>query len=179
METIGTSIKGIYRDTLITADGRTIHDSGWTSNTIVTSCRVLLTGFMKNDTPKSPQGIQYLAVGQGLSTWDETGTPPPTPNLAKLENQALGDPIWAKDLEMVYLNDKDIIVDEPTNRLQLTATLGVGNPAPLTGFSTYPLREFGLFGTLDGKACMINCVRHPVIHKDTASTLVRVIRLYF
>lgn len=99
MEYVGTSIKGIYRDVLLDADGQPIRDSRWVSNTVVTRCRVLLAGFMKSD---NTSGIHHLAVGRGD-----------------------------------------------------------------------PLREFGLF---DGKDYMINGVRHPVIHKDAASTLVRVIR---
>lgn len=103
MEYVGTSIKGIYRDVLLDADGQPIRDSRWVSNTVVTRCRVLLAGFMKSD---NTAGIHHLAV------------------------------------------------------------VGRGDP----------LREFGLFGLFDGKDYMINCVRHPVIHKDAASTLVRVIR---
>jgi hypothetical protein len=88
-------------------------------------------------------------------------------------------------LELVYLNDLDEAVTVPTPRLQITATLEEGvPPAPEPQVSTYPLREFGLFGKyVDDSSIeheyMIDCIRHPVIHKDESATLIRVVRLYF
>lgn len=75
----GISIKGMYRDVLIDPDRGVTYDSGWHSNTIVRHCRVLIAGFMKNE---SPGGIQYLAVGRGKDEWDgqwNTATPPGPP----------------------------------------------------------------------------------------------------
>ena len=55
----------------------------------------------------------------------------------------------------------------------------VHEPPPDENLSSYPLREFGLFGKYGTIPYMIDCIRHPVIHKDTSTTLVRVVRLYF
>lgn len=176
MERISTFIKGIYRDILKGADDTVIYDSGWVPNTIVNSCRVLLAEFMVNG---SPTGITHLAVGQGLETWNTSGAPAPDSATTTDLVNAHDPPIAAADLELVYLDDNDAVAPGPTNRLQITATLDPGYPTPLPSLTTYPLREFGLFGSSGGTEYMINCIRHPVIHKDETMTLIRVIRLYF
>ncbi len=172
-----TSIKGIYRDTMIGADNRIIKDSGWVSNTILDGCRMLMTGFMKNDNSK---GIQFLAVGQGQDSWDKNGAPSPDRvTTTDLENR-YKKVINVSDLQARYLDGNDEPVKDPTDRLQITATLGPGYPEPVSKEAgTYPLREFGLFSTIGDGDVMINCIRHPVIHKEKTATLIRVIRLYF
>ncbi len=175
MTMIGNSIKGIYRDLLKGPNDDIIYDSGWVSNRIVDRCRTLLAAFMKNDQPK---GIQYLAVGTGSKDWDSSGALPPDSSVIQLV-----DPnpfiIDVKNLSLVYLGVNDIKKAGPTNRLQITATLGPNEPPAVASVSSYPLREFGLFGKFGGEPYMIDCIRHPVIHKDVSATLIRVVRLYF
>ena len=178
MENIGTFIKGIYRDVLKAGDGRIIYDSGWNSNAIVNRCRILLSGFMKNE---ATQGIQYLAVGQGQEQWDTTGAPAPDPAAADLINRH-NPPIPLGELALVYLdeNENELPISAgPTNRLQITSTLNPGYPPPIAPLKTYPLREFGLFGKFGTTDYMIDAIRHPVIHKDESATLIRVVRLFF
>ena len=176
MEKVGLLLKGMYRDVLTDGDGRVLYDSGWASNTIVDCCRILLAGFMKNE---SSSGIQFLAVGQGLTTWDTTAGPPaPDPTATDLV-APYHEKFQVHQSDMAYLNEKDKVVVNPTQRLQITLTLKAGDPQPEEPLQTYPLREFGLFGTFNGEDYMINSIRHPVIHKDANATLVRVIRLYF
>lgn len=175
MEYIGGQLKGIYRDILKEGDGTVIHDSGWVSNTIVERCRILLAGFMRND---SSDGIQHLAFGQGLDTWDDNGTPTPDPLASGLVTP-YNPPIPFAGLTITYLDENDHEVSAPTSRLQITAILPPGYPAPLASLTTYPLREFGLFGRFSGTDFMINSIRHSVIHKDASATLIRIIRLYF
>ena len=169
------TLKGIYRDRLIDGTGAVVHDSGWTPNTIVTNGRVLLAGFIKQD---AVLGLQHLAVGEGLAAWDTDGPPPPTEAETGLVSPFAALIAFA-DLKVVYLNASDEPIAEASSRLQITATLDPGYPTPPDGETTYPLREFGLFGDFEGSAFMINNVRHPVIHKDESATLIRVIRLYF
>lgn len=178
MEIIGSPVRGMFRDILKGANDDVIYDSGWVSNTIVDRCRMLLAGFMKND-PSG--GIKYLAVGQGKESWDEKGSPEPGPASISLVNQCYP-PIYVTDslhFDMDYLDEDDAEVVKPTSRLQITVTLEPGYPRPLQPLTTFPLREFGLFGTLNGTDYMIDCIRHPVIHKDESATLIREIRLYF
>jgi hypothetical protein len=164
------SIHGIYRDVVEDAERRVVRDSGWVSNTIVSRCHELLASFMKNG-PAS--GIQYLEVGRGSDTWDAEPVPSGPGQTALVDEN----PFKVEDLEVAYLDADDDVQEAPSNRLQITATLGPGYP-PVDGTS-YPLREFGLFGELDGEPYMINAIRHPVIHKDATTTLIRVVRLYF
>ena len=182
----GILIKGMYRDIITGPTGALIFDSGWNSNTIVRNCRVLIAGFMKNDTPS---GIQCLVVGQGKDEWDEkwnsSDPPGPAPQTTDHLEAPYDPPITLSRvagqgfIEIDYLDELDKpVVSGVTSRLQLKAILEPGYPAPVQ-FNTYPLREFGLFGEFGGQKFMINCVRHPVIYKDSAATLVREIKLYF
>lgn len=185
MNTADLTIKGIYRDILI-RDRKIVHDSRWMSNTIVTRGRTLLAAFVKNDNTRNILGVQYLAVGQGSEAWDNGEPPVPDPGATVLVNPHDPPIVWS-DLDLVYLDETDAVVPGPTSRLQITATLEPGYPAPLPPLTSYPLREFGLFGGIENldvepvvpEPYMINSVRHPVIHKDESATLIRVIRLYF
>ncbi len=169
------NIKGIYRDRIWDAHGRPLFDSGWHSNVIVLRCRVLLAGFMKND---AALGIRSLQVGRGDPAWDTT--PPPPPDASAITQLVDSSPfsIPHTDLTMHYLNASDEIITGPTNRIEIVATLGPGQPPP-TSDSIYPLREFGLFGEFNGTPFMIDYIRHPLIEKDAAVTLERKVRLIF
>lgn len=180
MEKVTPLLQGFYRDILTGPDDTIRHDSGWRRNTIVDSCRALLTRFMRFDPDGAlapSNGIQYLAVGSGLEAWD-TAIEPVPPGTTDLVNR-FSPTIALAELDMIYLDAANNPSLVPTNRLQITATLPAGYPAPPPPLSTYPLREFGLFGSFDDTEYMINCVRHPVIHKDAQSTLVRAVRLVF
>ncbi|MFZ5758614.1 MAG: hypothetical protein ACOY32_03160 [Thermodesulfobacteriota bacterium] len=168
-------LQGIYRDIVHDGDGRVIRDSGWTANTIVERCRILLAGFMRN---APSDGIRHLAVGQGLAGWDDGGPPPPDPLATGLVTPH-APPVPFAELAVAYLDEGLAEVALPTSRLQITAILAPGYPAPPPGLTAYPLREFGLFGRLNGTDFMINSIRHAVIHKDPAATLIRMIRLFF
>lgn len=188
------AVKGLYRDVLENADGRVLYDSGWVPNTIVAGCHILLAGLIKND--PSVRGIQYLAVGRGEEDWDQPRTHEIEDQPGTHETESTATDLIAQyeptisvtdqdnqdkcKIDLTYLDENDKATDKPTNCLQLTAYLKPGYPAPdAAPLSTYPLREFGLFGEIKGTSCMINNVRHSVIHKDKSSTLVRTIRLYF
>ena len=170
---VDVSILGFYRDRLIDGDRRICHDSGWRKNLIVLRCRILLAAFLRNDTAL---GIRSLQMGRGDPAWDTT--PPPAANPAT--TVALVDPapftIPVANLTLQYLNDADGVVATPTNRVQIVATLGPNQPTPI-GATPFPLREFGLFGDLNGTAFMIDYIRHPLIEKDGAVTLERRVRL--
>lgn len=168
--------KGMYHDQIITAQGRVI-DLGWHSNIVVDRCRNLLAGFMKGD-PGVSRGIQLLLVGKGLESWDII--PPPSPLQT---DQQLTDPnpiTISIDTEQIeYLDDAGVPAAGPTPRIQVAVTLGPGTPPVEGGETTYPLREFGLFGIFQEVEYMIDYVRHPVIRKQAGDTLVRTIRLVF
>ncbi len=130
-------------------------------------------------TNETAGGIAGLAVGQGDAAWDSEGVPAASPSATTALVNRFNPPIPFAELDVVYLDANDQVVTGPSSRLQITATLNPGYPTPIAAASSYPLREFGLFGSLNGEDILINTIRHPVLHKDESSTLIRVIRLYF
>jgi hypothetical protein len=168
-------IEGIYRDRLISPQGIVVFDSDWRSNMIVLQGRRLLAGFMKNEA--TAHGIQSLNIGSGLDAWDTT--PPPLPDAATVTD--LVTPIFTipvADLLIQYLDASDAPTNAPSNRIQITSTLGVDQPTP-AGQPPAKLREFGLFGTLNNSPFMIDYIRHPLIEKEGSVTLERKVRLIF
>jgi hypothetical protein len=172
MDNIGTSLHGFYRDQLLDRDQQLLYDSGWQCNTIVTRCRILLAAFMKND--GSANGIKYLMVGRGAEQWDALPvSPEPT---AEMLINPYASRIELAAPDFTFLNEADQEVQQPTSRLQVRAVLPINFPEPN---QVCPLREFGLFGRLGSADFMINSVRHPLINKEPAMTLIRLIRLQF
>lgn len=170
------TFKGIYHDRLLLGDDRVL-DCGWRSNIIVNRCRDLLAAFLLGD---SALGVQYIALGQGDAAWDSTPPAAPSAGTQQLtdvtpEHIQLSDPA----MTIAYLNVANEVVSGPTNRLQITVTLGPGLPPALSGETSYPLREFALFGRYGSEDYMIDYVRHPIIHKGVKDILVRTIRLVF
>lgn len=169
-----SSLHGEYHDRIITARGRVI-DLGWRSNIIVDRCRELLAAFMKGD---SALGLQFLAVGKGDEAWDSVPPGPPSPGTHQLADAgAVNLPVTGGQL--AYLDAAGTPVAGPTHRIRVAVTLAPGTPVIEGGKTSYPLREFGLFGKIGADEYMIDYVRHPVIHKQAGDTLVRTIRLVF
>ena len=170
------TIKGIYRDRLWAPDGRLVFDSDWRSNMVVLRGRQLLAGFMKNE--PTARGIQVMRIGRGLASWDTV--PPAAPDPKTITQ--LVDPapfsVPAPSVTLTYLSDIDVPVVQVTNRLQVTAVLGPGMPTPASD-PPFPMREFGLFGQLNGTDFMIDYIRHPLIEKDGLVTMERKVRLIF
>jgi hypothetical protein len=168
------SPNGKYRDRIVRGGGEVI-DVGWRSNVVVDRCRQLLAALMKGDAGAS--GVQFLAVGRGDSAWDSASSP------ALASTEQLVDPapvmlaIGAGD--MTYLDASGNPVPGPTPCLQVVVNMPPGTPAPPPGESSYPLREFALFGTFASDDYMVDYVRHPVINKGSGDSLVRTIRLVF
>jgi hypothetical protein len=169
-----TPIIGVYRDRLIRPGGAVEHDTGWRKNQIVLRCRVLLAAFLSNQ-PNS-LGIQSLQIGRGDASWDTNPPPLSDPATTTALVDAAPFTIPVAGLVLQFLNDTDGVVANPTNRIQITATLGTNQPVAI-GQPPFPMREFGLFGSLGGAAFMIDYVRHPLIEKDGAVTLERRVRL--
>src|SRR6185369_924693 len=112
------TIKGIYRDTLIGAEGRLLSDSGWRSNLIVVRCRMLIAGFMMNE--NKTFGIQQMQVGKGSAVWDTT---PPVAPLPITEALVDGSPFTLNlgpSLVLQYLDEKDNVLPKgPSPRIQI------------------------------------------------------------
>lgn len=172
-------IKGIYRDRLLGPGGADLFDSGWRSNMIVLNCRVLIAGLLKGDGNETPLGIQSLKLGRGNPSWDNSPPASPDPEtMTELVDKAPYE-IPRSSLVLRYLTAGNEVANAPTNRLEVIATLGPGEPSGQNVPSPYPLREFGLFGSLNNTDYMIDYIRHPLIEKDSAVTLERRVQLIF
>jgi hypothetical protein len=173
MENVGAALRGMYRDTIYDVENRLVYDSGWKSNTIVVNCRVLLACMMKGT---GASGISGMKVGRGEEAWDNDPGPPPVddkdPTLNKLVNEYVTKQPLAFEISFLDGNEKK--TDQPTRRLEITVVLPAD--VPVEGQAS-PLREFALYGN-NGQN-MINCVRHPVIQKTAAETVIRTVWLYF
>ncbi len=170
MENIGGALRGMYRDTLFDAEDRLVFDSGWVSNTIVETGRILLASFMKGE--QDIGGICWMKVGKGLAAW---GNKPEQPAVTATDLRAPYSkkvPIDSKQ-DIFYLDEKNNPTGQPTRRLEIRVVMGQDFPEK---DKTSDLREFGLFSK---DLRMINCVYHPLIQKAAPETLIRVVRLFF
>ena len=169
------ALVGKYHDQLRRASGQLL-DFGWRSNIVVDRCRDLLAAFLVG-TPA--QGIQYIALGRGDSSWDLT---PPSPPVAGTTTLVDATPVIAavtdSTVSLDFVDAVGAVTATPSHRLQLTLTV-TGADFPISGDELYPLREFALFGELDGADAMIDYVRHPVMHIAVADSLTRRVRLVF
>ena len=180
MENISNNLRGMYRDTLFNSENRLVFDSGWTSNTIVFNCRVLLASlfasFMKGE-PVLGEG--YMKVGWGSEDWRSGDLVQPAASQDVLVNEYRNKIVKIDSIRYLYEDNSPYLDEnnEPYNRLEIKVTLGKNFPNE-SGHSD--LREFGLFGKQkDKKERMINCVNHPLIQKAETDTLIRVVRLVF
>jgi hypothetical protein len=175
IETAAGGLQGRYRDRLRRPDGVLLVEREWRDNAIVFDCRRLLASFMAGE---PALGIQGILIGTGLAAWDVGG--PPAAGTGQI---ALVDPnpflVPTADLQIDFLDDAGVSAT-PTNRIQVVAALGPGEPPwPDADHPAASLREFGLVGQLDGSQTLINYVTHPVINKDPTSTLERTLWLVF
>ena len=171
------NLHGMYRDVVRNAQGIVTFDSRWQRNAIVADCRRLLAGFMRG--VPATLGIQGLQVGAGLAAWDQPPGPPPAGpgQTALVDTQPFTVP--PANLQIDFLQGGTATAN-PTDRLQVVATLGPGVPPwPDASHPTGTLREFGLFGRIAGAPVLINYVTHLPVVKDPASTLTRTIWLVF
>lgn len=176
IETPTAGLSGRWQDVIRDRSGIITHRTEVRPNTIVVDCRRILASFVAG---ASSLGIQGMLFGSGLAAWDIGGLP-----AAASAQTVLTDPnpflVPAANLQIDFVDDVGAVVAGPTNRLQIIATLGPGDPPwPDVNHVAGSLREFGLVGELDSSPALINYVIHPVINKDPASTLERTLWLVF
>ena len=183
MEYPGSFIKGTYRDQLFDAEGIMKYDSGWNDNTIMNSFHVLLARLVTHDADlfKDQPRSLVMRFGKFSNAWTSLAVAPaeenltdPYPDFFLQENSGL---------VVAYLDDNGVAQTNPSNRVQITTTLGPKMPAD----AVCPLGEFAVYiryGTPANNPVspddhIINHVRHYLISKAPTDTLIRQIRFTF
>ena len=180
-------IKGEYRDVL-SRNGEVIVDTGWHSNVIVEDYGRFLAALMKKDF-KQTVGIDYMAVGSGSENDEQFKTR--VKDFFKSTQKSEDYWVWAKLIDVSdikYLNPKDEVVNDVTNRLRIEVTFRKEEEGeqPEPPEETLEFREFALLGIdkeggnfLPKKLFFINYVNHGPITKDKSMVLTRTIILTF
>ncbi len=121
-----------------TRDGKKVK-SEVRSNLILIGSTHLLAALLKNDVT-FPNGIQYFAVGSGLTLWDTDGVPAPTYTDEALQAEIIGGRKVPD--QVVYLDGEGDPSATPTGTILISTVLDYTDLPP-TGVY---IREFGLFG---------------------------------
>lgn len=163
-------ITGKFKDTIRYKDGRVEVIEG--QNLIVDGIFKLITSLLSNKGGYS--GLQYWAVGEGLSSWNSSQPPEPAVTDVQLTKEIGRKQINSTDVTWVDSEGRNSVT--PTNKLKVKVTFGYNDCA-----GTW--REFGLFGgnasTTTNSGMMINHKNHGVIVKTTEMEIEREIIFTF
>ena len=137
-------------------------------NLVVNKFLELILALLKEESGYG--GIQYWAVGDGSSSWDDT-LPSPTLNDTQLTSEIGRVAILASDL--TFLNDDYTESATPTHILQIKHTFG-------TADCNGAWREFGIFGgnatASANSGVMLDRRTHALITKTSEMTVERTLR---
>lgn len=137
-------------------------------NLVVDSFLKLVMCLLKQES--GYKGVQYWAIGSGLSSWDSS-TPAPENGATALTNELGRVEISAKDI--IFLDSSFEKSATPTNILQITHTF---TESECNG----TWREFGIFGgnatTAKNSGILINKRHHAVLTKTNEMTVERTMR---
>jgi len=150
-------------------DGKLIHEYH-KSNIIVNTASILIARLLK-DNAEPTNGISYLAVGSGNTSWQLLDPPAPTTSQTRLENE-----FYRKAIDLSTFVDPD--TGEPTeaqtNIVDYSVSFG---EAEAVG----PIMEMSLFGgdatSEPNSGTMINWRTFPVISKTNTMTLTVIFRI--
>lgn len=140
------------------------------SNIIVNTASILIARLLK-DSSEPVNGISYLAVGSGNTSWQLLDPPAPTTSQTRLENE-----FYRKAIDLATFVDPS--TGEPTetqtNIVDYSVSFG---EAEAVG----PIMELSLFGGDAGSdansGTMVNWRTFPVISKTNTMTLTVIFRI--
>lgn len=163
-------IRGDYKDTIKYTNGTVEVREG--HNLIVEGIFKLITSLLADKGGYS--GLQYWAVGEGLSSWNSASPPEPTEQDTQLVKEIGRKQLTASEITWVDESGNNSVT--PTNRLKVRVTFGYND-------CTGTWREFGLFGgnatATANSGIMINHKNHGVIVKTTEMEVEREIIFTF
>lgn len=160
---VGATLTGVWRDTIVYADGRVV-ESAWTPNQIQADSAVLIAALLGAKTG----GISYLAVGSGDVSWDAVAPVRPT------SQSTLTSEVWRAEIlpeGITFVDTEGEPTETQTNRIRFRVTI------PREAAVGEALREYALFGgeatdTAD-TGLMLNWIRNGRIDKDDTFTIIR------
>lgn len=168
---IKEEVNGLRGELFLTAyeNGKKVHEYH-KSNIIVNTASILIARLLK-DNSEPTNGISYLAVGSGNSSWELLDPPAPTTSQTRLENE-----YYRKAIDLATFVDPD--TGEPTetqtNIVDYSVSFG---EAEAVG----PVMELGLFGgdatSEANSGTMVNWRTFPVISKTNTMTLTVIFRI--
>lgn len=140
------------------------------SNIIVNVASILIARLLK-DNSEPTNGISYLSIGSGSSSWDLFDPPAPTTSQTRLENE-----FYRKAIDQATFVHPS--TGEPTtvqtNIVDYSVSFGEGE-------AVGPIVEMGLFGgdaTSElNSGTMVNWRTFPVINKTSTMTLTVIFRI--
>lgn len=167
-------VKGEYRDRIFDAQGNLLEDRGWKGNQVQNTNATVLAALVKKQA--SWQGFQYLALGEGQSSWD-TSAPAQAETDTTLNNEGFRKAVSAGNVTWRDPSSFADVDPTPTNVIQVDITIATTEANGLS------LREFGLFGgtatVTPDSGYMMNWVVHSRIDKDPSISIQRSIRWTF
>lgn len=167
-------IHGEWQDTIRYVDGTTKVVKGPIKpNQIQNPFSDMLTALCKGEAGFSRIG--YLAVGEGLVSWDSS-TPPQPYAQTTLEDEYFRKAIPAGDIIFIDPLTNLPTGGTPSSKIEISSLI-------TTTEAVGTMREFGLFGgeataTFDSGQ-MVNWIIHDRIDKDTSFEIERIVRLEF
>jgi len=140
------------------------------SNIIVNTASILIARLLK-DNSEPTNGISFLAVGSGNSSWQLLDPPAPTTSQTRLENE-----FYRKAIDLATFVDPD--TGEPTevqtNIVDYSVSFGEAE-------GVGPIMELSLFGgdatSEPNSGTMVNWRTFPVISKTNTMTLTVIFRI--
>ena len=178
--------EGWWKQEVWDRSGSLVDPGIWRKNLIVDKVSELLAWLFKEGGPSGPSGIQYYALGSGLTSWDTT-LPPPASDDVQLETEivdGMGVAVSRRVPTIEYLDDDDLVTLTKTNRLKLTVIYDydeLNDPGPP---AQNLWREFGVFGgdadaDTPDSGYMINHVTNGVFTKTALLKVRRTLNFQF
>ena len=180
-----TPLQGYWLHRVWDRSGSLVDPGKWKRNLIVSKVGSLLAWFMHGGVG-APSGIQYYALGSGLTSWDAAPAYPAATD-TQLETELVdggGLATSRKVPTITYLDASLAVVAGPTNILNLSVIYDYNELNSNTPPAQNVWREFGVFGgdasaTTPNSGYMINHVVTGAFTKTAQLKVQRTVRFTF
>lgn len=185
---LGLSVSGKWQDTYRYDDGKVVVGEV-KHNQIQDGAFLAVAGLLMNqfDVANAPfqtrkiGGIEFIDIGQGDPTWDDPAVTPAQPQSQDQLTSGFIRLTLDQD-EVTFVPDGDPfngngVSPTPTTRIRIRVTLGNNVSGSLREFGLFCRETDDNFAGHVNEGLMFNWVIHPLIEKDAALTIDRVIEI--